>query len=137
MIGSTALEKRKTLVRFEAMMASHSASAMSSVSRMTAKPPALLTSASTRPQRASTASSAAAMSAARVTSQREGERVRPSAAQRGGHGVGARPVQVQRGHAGALARAGLRDGGADAPRRAGDDDDLPLEPHAVPPLGHR
>src|SRR5713101_1542598 len=70
MIGSTALEQRKTLVRFEARTDCHSSSSMSSVERITAKPPALLTRISSRPQRAITASSARPMSAERVTSAR-------------------------------------------------------------------
>src|SRR6267143_827903 len=68
MIGSAALEQRKTLVRFEARMDCHSSSVISSVGRITAKPPALLTRISSRLQRAITASSARLISAERVTS---------------------------------------------------------------------
>src|SRR2546423_883911 len=56
MTGRTAREATKTLVRFERRMDSHSASVMSSVARIVAKPPALLTSTSTRPQRLTAAS---------------------------------------------------------------------------------
>src|SRR6266478_3428321 len=68
MIGSAAFEQRKTLVRFEARMDCHSSSVISSVGRITAKPPALLTRISSRLQRAITASSARLISAERVTS---------------------------------------------------------------------
>src|SRR5439155_170302 len=54
--GRTAREATKTLVRFERRIDSHSASVMSSVARIVAKPPALLTSTSTRCQRSTTAS---------------------------------------------------------------------------------
>src|SRR5882762_4189199 len=56
MTGRTAREATKTLVRFERRIDSHSASVMSSVARIVAKPPALLTSTSTRPQRLTAAS---------------------------------------------------------------------------------
>src|SRR5215470_17510432 len=116
MMGSTAFEQRKTLVRLEAMMASHSSSEISSVARITAKPPALLTRTSTRPQRAHVGA---------VPAQRRGQLLHPSA------------VEVEGGDLGPFARARLHDGGADALGRTRDDHHFSLELHRAAPFAGR
>src|SRR5262245_48356812 len=80
MCGSTALVQRKALVTLNRKIVSHSSSGMSSVRRITEKPPALLTSTSTRPHRLITASTARRTSPAAVTSTFSGIASRPWAA---------------------------------------------------------
>src|SRR5262249_54137957 len=128
----TALLHRKTLVRFDARIACHSSSWMSSVARITAKPPALLTRTSTRPHLDSTASTASPISAERVTSVRCASTSAPVSSSARATASSPAPSRSSAAIPRAFTREGVDDRGADSLGGAGDDDDLSL--HLVEPV---